>query len=256
MDSLEALVKRHFHEFPDFEYYGAFGEFISAIENYHEDLHTGISLDCCNSLLQSICKTIITQIDSASDAKSLSKGAQSRTDNLITTAANLIKKNDDIFEKNFIQKLSQIGQHINELRNARGDLSHGKHIPKELLNDQDLSRLLREITESLARYLISSFFSFELEKLPEEPEITDEKVRYEDNQEFNDLLDEEYPYEGKLLYSQALYELYYEDYDIRLQNFLDEQEYQAFLEHQAFLEYQEEQTFLEYQESLGEQEKT
>ena len=38
-------------------------------------------------------------------------------------------------------------------------------------------------------------------------------------------LDEEYPYEGKLLYSQALYELYYEDYEIRLQTYLDEQEF-------------------------------
>jgi hypothetical protein len=54
MDSLESLVKRHLKEFPNFEYYGAFAEFISAIENYHQDLHTGVSLDCCNSLLQSI----------------------------------------------------------------------------------------------------------------------------------------------------------------------------------------------------------
>ena len=66
MESLETLVKRHFKEFPDFKYYGAFAEFISAIETYHEDLHTGISSDFCNSLLQSICKTIITQIDSVS----------------------------------------------------------------------------------------------------------------------------------------------------------------------------------------------
>ena len=28
MDSLEALVKRHIKEFPDFQYYGAFAEFI------------------------------------------------------------------------------------------------------------------------------------------------------------------------------------------------------------------------------------
>ena len=38
------------------------------------------------------------------------------------------------------------------------------------------------------------------------------------------LLDADYPYEGKLIYSQALYTLYYEDYAIQLQAFLDEQE--------------------------------
>ena len=224
MDSLEALVKRHIKEFPDFQYYGAFAEFISAIENYHQDLHTGVSLDCCNSLLQSIYKTIITQIDPKIEGKSLNKGAKSETNNLISEAAKLLQKNDDVYERDFISKLLQMGKHINELRNARGDLSHGKHIPKELLNDQDLSRLLREITESLSRYLISSFFSFKLEQFKEEPEIEKDLIRYENNPEFNELLDEEYPYEGKLIYSQALHTLYYEDYEIQLQEFLDEQE--------------------------------
>ncbi|CBN55257.1 MULTISPECIES: abortive infection family protein [Kamptonema] len=224
MESLEALVKRHIKEFPDFQYYGAFAEFISAIENYHQDLHTGVSLDCCNSLLQSICKTIITQIDPSIEGKSLNKGAKSETNNLICEAAKLLQKNDDVYERDFISKLSQIGKHINELRNARGDLSHGKHIPKELLNDQDLSRLLREITESLSRYLISSFISFELEKKSKEDiKIEEDRIRYEESPEFNEFLDEEYPLDGKLLYSQALYTLYYEDYEIRLQVFLDEQ---------------------------------
>ncbi|MEH1924201.1 hypothetical protein [Nostoc sp.] len=44
MESLEVLVKRHLKEFPDFQYYGAFAEFISGIESYHQDLHTGVSL--------------------------------------------------------------------------------------------------------------------------------------------------------------------------------------------------------------------
>ncbi|WP_019488013.1 hypothetical protein [Kamptonema formosum] len=92
MESLEALVKRHIKEFPDFQYYGAFAEFISAIENYHQDLHTGVSLDCCNSLLQSICKTIITQIDPSIEGKSLNKGAKSETNNLICEAAKLLQK--------------------------------------------------------------------------------------------------------------------------------------------------------------------
>ena len=204
----------------------AAGLFISAIENYHQDLHTGVSLDCCNSLLQSICKTIITQIDLNIEGKTLNKGAKSETNNLISEAAKLLQKNDDLYERNFISQLSQIGKHINELRNARGDLSHGKHIPKELLNDQDLSRLLREITESLSRYLISSFFSFKLEQFKKEPEIEKDLIKYEDesNRKFNEFLDEDYPYEGKLLYSQALYTLYYEDYTIQLQDFLDQQE--------------------------------
>jgi hypothetical protein len=220
MNSLEALVKRHFKEFPDFQYYGAFGEFISAIESYHQDLNMGVSSDCCNSLIQSICRTIITQIDSVE----LSEVSSMRTDQLIRKAVTLLQKNDDVYERDFVTQLGKIGIYINGIRNSRGELSHGRHIPKELINDQDLSRLLREITESLSRYLISSLFSFKLEQSKEESELEEDLIRYEANPEFNELLDEEYPYDGKLLYSQALHALYYEDYAIQLQSFLDERE--------------------------------
>jgi len=220
MESLEALVKRHLKEFPDFQYYGALAEFISAIESYHQDLNMGVSSDCCNSLLQSLCKTIITQIDSTT----VGSLEPLRTDQLIKKAATLLQKNDDAYERDFVSQLGKIGVHINAIRNSRGELSHGRCIPKELINDQDLSRLLREITESLSRYLISSFFSLALEKQSkEEFEIEEDLIRYENNLEFNEFLDEEYPLDGKLLYSQALYTLYYEDYEIRLQTFLDEQ---------------------------------
>lgn len=220
MESLENLVNRHRKEFPDFQYYGALAEFISAIENYHQDLNMGVSSDCCNSLVQSICKTIITQIDSI-EVKELDSF---RTDKLIKKTVKLLQKNDDIYERDFSSQLAKIGEYINAIRNSRGELSHGRCIPKELINDQDLSRLLREITESLSRYLISSFFSFVLEKQSKEDiEVEESLIRYEDNPDFNDILDDEYRLDGKLLYSQALYSLYYEDYDIRLQTFLDEQ---------------------------------
>ena len=221
MDSLKALVKRHLKEFPNFQYYSAFAEFISAIENYHQDLNMGVSSDCCNSLLQSLCRTIIIQIDSTKteELKSL------RTDQLIRKATKLVQKNDDIYEQDFVTQLGKIGIAINAIRNSRGELSHGRCIPRELINDQDLSRLLREITEILSRYLIASFFSFELERSKEEPETEEElPIRYEDNPEFNDLLDDDYPLDGKLIYSEALYNLYYEDYEIKLQAYIDEKE--------------------------------
>ncbi|WP_019488012.1 hypothetical protein [Kamptonema formosum] len=60
-------------------------------------------------------------------------------------------------------------------------------------------------------------------KSKEDIKIEEDRIRYEESPEFNEFLDEEYPLDGKLLYSQALYTLYYEDYEIRLQVFLDEQ---------------------------------
>ena len=125
---------------------------------------------------------------------------------------------------------SGLASTIANLRNARGDISHGRAVPKVLQSDVELARLVMEITNSLLRYTLASFFVIDLEKQAKEIEEEERQsaqeedlIKYEANPEFNDLLDEEYPYEGKLLYSQALYELYYEDYEIRLQTHLDEQ---------------------------------
>lgn len=175
-------------------------------------------------MIQSICKTIITEI-TKKPYKDLDAREYNKTEKLVQEAVKLIQKNDNLCERNFVSQLSKIGEHIHNLRNARGEISHGRSIPKALVDDQDLSRLLREITESLARYLISSFFSFLLEKSDEKVEIENDIVGYEENTEFNNFLDEKYPLSGsKVIYSRALYILYYEDYEIQLQEFLDRQE--------------------------------
>jgi len=62
------------------------------------------------------------------------------------------------------------------------------------------------------RYMLASYFS-----IRPEPE---ELVEYEENPEFNTELDELNPLEGKPLYSRALYEQYYEDYVLQLEDFL------------------------------------
>ena len=222
MDSIEKLINRHLDKFIHFDYYFFF---VQEIEHYHKDIQTGSVIDCCNALLQSISKTIILHLDPKIERQSLNK---SSTQKLVKQATKLLQKNDDTYESDFTSRISGLSDAISLLRNARGDISHGKAIPKELIDDQDLSRLMKEITESLSRYLLSSFFAHELDKEEKqieelELEIDDQLIDYEANPEFNDYLDEQYVYEGKLLYSQGLYTLYYEDYIIQLEEFLSEQ---------------------------------
>lgn len=145
-------------------------------------------------------------------------------------AIKLLFDHGDILEIDFIRACQTLINKISNFRNDRGDISHGRDVPKILKSDVNLSRLILEITESLLRYTLASFFILDLEKKAQEFELieVDEeetiiRLKYEDNPEFNDSLDEEYPYPGKLLYSQALYELYYKDYEIQLQALLDEQ---------------------------------
>lgn len=214
MDSLKSLIIRNLDQFPDFEYY------IPIIEEAerNQQPHPDIAIECCLSLIQGISKTIILFLDPKEDKRALEKGSVVQQ---FKNATKLIQINNDVHEHLFPCQCATLAKAIGELRNARGDISHGRAVPKIVQSDLELSRLVMEITESLLRYTLASFFAIALEELAQQEEVI---IRYEDNPEFNDSLDELYPYEGKLLYSQALYQLYYEDYEIQLQAFLDEQE--------------------------------
>ena len=225
MNSLKSLITRNLDQFPDFEYY------IPIIEKAerNQEPHPDIAIECCLSLIQGISKTIILKLDKKAEPGKLENdNNESRVHHQFKRAAELLKVNDDIYETAFTGSCSGLTSTLANLRNARGDISHGRAVPKILQSDIELARLIMEITDSLLRYTLGSFFAIDLDKKAKELErIAQEEedlIKYEDNQEFNDSLDEQYPYEGKLLYSQALYTLYYEDYAIQLQDFLDEQE--------------------------------
>ena len=220
MDSLKNLITGNSALFPDFKYY------IPIIEKAERNLepHPDIAIECCLSLIQGVSKTIILSLDETATIEELeNNNNESRVHKQFKRAAELIKKNDDIYETAFTGTCSGLTSAIAYLRNARGDISHGRAVPKALKSDVELAKLIMEITNSLLRYTLASFFIIDLEKQAEELEEEEDFVRYEDNPEFNDLLDEEYPLDGKLLYSEALHSLYYEDYEIRLQTYLDEQ---------------------------------
>ncbi|WP_373543992.1 hypothetical protein [Chamaesiphon sp.] len=224
MDSLKSLITRNLDVFPDFEYY------IPIIEKAerNQELHPDITVECCLSLIQGISKTIILDLDEKADPIKLENdNTESRAHHQFKRATELLKVNDDIYETAFTGSYSGLIHILGNLRNTRGDISHGRAVPKVLRSDVGLARLVMEITDSLLRYTLASFFAINLDKKVQEIEMISQEedlIRYEENPGFNELLDEEYSYEGKVLYSQALHKLYYEDYEIQLKDFLYEQE--------------------------------
>jgi len=77
-------------------------------------------------------------------------------------------------------------------------MSHGRRIPKELVNDQDLSRFTGRLLKAYPAILISSFFSLHWESSQKKIlKFEEDVIRHEDNPEFNDLRFEEYPLDGK-----------------------------------------------------------
>ncbi len=129
MDGLKKLINRHLEDFPEFVYYLPI---IDKAER-NEIPHPDISIECCNSLIQGICKTIIIRLDPLKTATDLKK---SDTQDLVKPALKLLKHNDDVVEDDFVRRSVSITFAISTLRNARGDISHGKAVPKEIQSDK------------------------------------------------------------------------------------------------------------------------
>lgn len=71
------------------------------------------------------------------------------------------------------------------------------------------------VSEAVLRYMLASYFAI--------GPSTDATISYDDNPAFNEFLDGENPLKGKPLYSLALYQQYYEDYVIQLDEYRDSQ---------------------------------
>lgn len=224
MQRTTKLIKANQDQFPDCAYYLPL--FSKARRNLTK--HPDISIETCKSLLEGISKTIILGLDGSAVSGDLDR---KDVEPLVKSAARLLKANDDVIEENFINRVSGLAHSLGALRNARGDISHGKAVPKALESGCDFARLCLQMTDAMTFYMLQSYFTV-TKPVPTTPPAGEEEavsllpggiqdIAYEENPEFNDELDTQYPLDGKLLYSDALYRLYYEDYVIALENYLD-----------------------------------
>jgi hypothetical protein len=102
-------------------------------------------------------------------------------------------------------------------------------VPKVIQSNDKLANAILQVSSGLLIYMLDTYFTKLKDKrariaqaeLEKEQAADLEQVSYNDNEDFNSWLDENYPYEGKLNYSFALFSLYYEDYLVRLEEFRD-----------------------------------
>ena len=206
MQSLKALIERNSHEESDFRYYVPIIDKAESTEVDHPD----ICIECCTSLFQGVSKSIVYRLDKTCDRKAFEALSLQRQ---VKKAFSCLKEHDDVLEEAFAVAAENLSRIAGEVRNARGDISHGRSTPKELRSDRSLSRLVLNVSEAVLRYMLASYFAIK----PEMPPI----IEYEAIPEFNTFLDSEFQLEGKPLYSLALYQQFYEDYRIQLTTFLD-----------------------------------
>lgn len=224
MQRSSKLIQANQASFPDCAYYLPLFSKVRRNVSKHPD----ICIETCKSLLEGISKTIILGLDAGAISSELDK---KDVEPLVKSAAKLLKANDDVIEENFVNRVSGLAHSLGALRNARGDISHGKAVPKAKESSSDFARLCLQMTDAMTYYMLQSFFAVNepVTTIVEDDDVAAAdmlpggipQIDYDDNPDFNDELDGQYPLGGKMLYSDALYRLYYEDYIIELEAFLD-----------------------------------
>jgi len=169
-----------------------------------------ISIESCKALLEGLSKFIWKQVDHSYDALVADKmDFHPVVRQAMTKLANY---NEDI-ELDFVNKVNKLIVSIGEVRNKRGDISHGKLSPKEYFSDSQFSQLVMNITDNMLHYVLHCFSKIYLTK----------ELEYEDNIEFNEWLDNENVI-ANLSYSKALFDQDQVAYEQELENYLDAKE--------------------------------
>jgi hypothetical protein len=194
----------------DFEYYITI---LEKIENNYSK-NPDISIESSKALIEGICKTIVLRLDITQTEASVKKLDFKE---VYKKACVNIQKHSEI-EDDFINRTSAMVHRLAELRNNRGDISHGKSIPKVEVSSIESARLIMHVTDALVNYLLDTFFKIDLSYK--------EAILYEDNPDFNYELDELYPTLG-ISYSRALFDQDVISYEEQLKEYLDRQNEQG-----------------------------
>ena len=203
-DILKALESRY----TNIDYYQTI---IQKIEENVES-HPDISIESCKALLEGLSKFILQQIDTNYDFKRVEKG-EIKLQELFKHSLKQLSNKCELFEEDFINRVGSIIHLLGEIRTKRGDISHGKLSPKEHFSDLAFAKLVYNVTDGIAFYLLHCFNTIPIDK----------ELEYKDHPEFNDWIDNENPI-ANLSYSKALFDQDPVAYEQELENYLDAKE--------------------------------
>ncbi len=193
---------------PNFDDYTKLVEIIEDNKNKTPD----ISIETCKTLLEGVSKTIILFLNKSENKNTLKK---LDFQPLVKKAFETLSNYDPEFEVDFVRRIASLVQIMAELRNNRGEVSHGHVYPKDEESNDVFAVLVIDVSDALLSYMLTSLHNIDLEAY--------ENIPYDKNPEFNEYLDELYPDIG-IKYSQALYDQDYIQYTQRLFNMNSEEE--------------------------------
>jgi len=203
MEKTRQIIVDNEQDFPDFKYY------LKIIDVIDENISVmpDVSIESCKSLIEGISKTILNNLGEPYNDKGKNADSPSK---LLRGVLEVFKLKTDI-EIEMIQNTCGFVYRLSELRNERGDISHGKSVPKDQDSDHRLSELVGEITDAVVKYMLTVYFKTDWSD--------SEDIKYDDNIEFNQLLDSEHELE-EVSYSRALFDQDFVAYEENLNNYL------------------------------------
>jgi hypothetical protein len=212
MEKTRAIISANLEKHSHFEEYYKIIDIIRDNEYNNPD----ICIESCKALIEGISKTIIVNLDNTKTPENID---DDNLPKLFKESMNLLSNNCEEIEGDFVVRFSAIIQVLGEIRNKRGDISHGRMAPKSIFSSYKLATTVKNMTESILEYVLEHYFTLDL---------SDGKLIYDsdDMEAYNTWLDEntDFPIK-KAKYSQLLFENDPEEYENRYSDeFLKEDE--------------------------------
>ncbi|WP_298752564.1 abortive infection family protein [uncultured Arcobacter sp.] len=235
MTELKQVIEKYSGNFEHFEYY------YLLIDKVEKNLSTNpdIAIECCKALIEGICTTILLSLDKSLTQEHILKNYN--LPQIFKAYKQKLADYDETFELDFVNGFNHSVKLIGEIRTKRGDIAHGKQAPKEFSSSTEFAKFVVNLSSSLLVYSLEHFFNIEFL----------EELKYSENEDFNNFLDENNELPGKVQYSLALFEQYPEDYKLQLMQYLSDKEDNKDLDEEVTVEEpQEEVTVEEPQETV------
>jgi len=207
MDKTREIINKNEEKFPEFIYY------LSIIDKIEDNIFImpDVSIESSKALIEGVSKTILKRIDKTYTDKGSNESASSLLKRSLGALSDYYEDLDVAFTHfscSFINRTC-------EIRNERADISHGRFSPKDINSDVYLSESVAHITDGIVSYILKIFFSIDWTCL--------DNIKYEDNEDFNDYLDEELELDG-IIYSKALFDQDPAYYKEKYNNYLSNKE--------------------------------
>ena len=183
---------------------------IDEVESHLVD-QPDICIEACKSLIEGVSKTILRNLKySSRDALEVNLKAKPLS-KVVGEALEAIRQDNTTLEDDFVKRCVSVVVMMGELRNKRGDISHGKLAPKPDNSTSSFAQLVMEMSASILVFMLHSYA--ERMNLMTEPNLMAEPYARSDF--FNQLLDETYKPTKDKPYSRALYDADYHAYIAR-----------------------------------------